>query len=189
MKNTALSKEECLNLLHAALKRDPFFRQDFVLVWFMLITGLRNSETRLMPLKNIDLETRMVILNREQKGEVRSTTVTTALAAELQRYVGHPYFKSWANRNEVPTLFFYKNKHLSAKQLQKKIRDLCIEAGLSRTVTPHDLRRTAGYLMQTSGMNIVEIQHQLGHKILSTTLRYVPPLDELAKILMDTEIN
>jgi integrase/recombinase XerD len=186
VKNTALSKDECLALLHAAMNRDPFFRQDFLLVWFMLVTGLRNSEVRLLSYKNIDLDTRMVFLNKGQKGEARSTTITKALAAELTRYIEHPFFESWS-RNENAILFFHQNKPLSEIKLRKKIKELCIEAGLSRTVTPHDLRRTAGYLMQTSGMNIVEIQKQLGHKILSTTLRYVPPLEELASILLKAE--
>ncbi|MDQ0917551.1 tyrosine-type recombinase/integrase [Paenibacillus sp. V4I5] len=189
VKNTALSIDECLALLYAAMKKDPFFRQDFILVWFMLVTGVRNSEVRLLPYENINLSTRMVILNRGQKGTARSTGITEALAVELQRYIGHPLYESWTKNNENPTLFFHKNKPLSAIQLRQKIKQLCIEAGLSRTVTPHDLRRTAGYLMQTSGMHIVEIQRQLGHKILSTTLRYVPPLGELARILMDTEIK
>jgi integrase/recombinase XerD len=189
VKNTALSIDECLALLHAAMKREPFFRQDFILIWFMLVTGVRNSEVRLPPYENINLNTRMVILNRGQKGTARSTGVTEALAIELQRYIGHPLYESWAKNNENPTLFFHKNKPLSDNQLRQKIKQLCNEAGLSRTVTPHDLRRTAGYLMQTSGMHIVEIQRQLGHKILSTTLRYVPPLDELARILVDTEIK
>lgn len=188
VKNTALSKDECLDLLHAAMKRDPFFRQDFLLVWFMLVTGLRNSEVRLLPYKNIDINTRMVILNRGQKGLARPTTITKALATELQRYIGHPYFNNWS-KNENETLFFHQNKPLSEAKLRSIVKELCIEAGLSRIVTPQDLRRTAGYLMQTSGMHIVEIQHQLGHKILSTTLRYVPPLEDLAKILLDTEIK
>ena len=188
VKNTALSKDECLALLHAAMKRDPFFRQDFILIWFMLVTGLRNTEVRLLPYKNVDLNTRMVLLNQGQKGVVRPTTITKALATELQRYIGHPYYEAWS-KNENATLFFHKNKPLTAKQLQDKVKELCIEAGLSRTVTPHDLRRTTGYLMQTSGMHIVEIQQQLGHKILSTTLRYVPPLEDLAKILINTEIK
>jgi integrase/recombinase XerD len=107
IKNTALSKDECLALLHAAMKRDPFFRQDFIMVWFMLVTGTRNSETRLLPYKNINLNTGMVLLNQGQKGQVRSTTITRALAAELQRYIGHPYFEDWS-RNKNATLFFHK---------------------------------------------------------------------------------
>jgi integrase/recombinase XerD len=187
IKNTVLSKEECLTLLHVAMKKDPLFRQDFVLIWFMLVTGVRNSEARLLSHRNINLNTRMVLLNEGQKGEVRSTSITKALAVELHRYIGHPSYESSKNKGNI-TLFFHEDKPLSEFQLRNKIKKLCVDAGISRPITPHDLRRTSGYLMQTSGMHMVEIQRQLGHKILSTTLRYIPPLEELADILLKAGI-
>lgn len=187
IKNTALSKEECIALLHAALKRDPFFRQDFVLIWFMLVTGVRNSEARLLPYFNVNVDNRMVLLNNGQKGEARSTSITETLAVEIKRYMEHPCYEEWLS-NGNGALFFNGNKVLSDNNLRKKLTKLCKEAGIRR-ITPHDLRRTAGYLMQKSGMNIVEIQRQLGHKILSTTLRYIPPLEELAAALIKTAIK
>jgi integrase/recombinase XerD len=186
IKNTALSKEECLALLRVAVKRDPFFRQDFILLWLMLITGLRNSETRYLSLKNINLDSRMVIVTEKQKGDARSTSITTALSEELKRYTNHPSYLAWVEEGNK-TLFFRNEEALTDKALRKFVKNLCLEANLSRTVTPHDIRRTAGYLMQTAGMNIVEIQRQLGHKDKATTFRYLPPLEDLAKILNEME--
>lgn len=182
IKNTALSKEECLVLLGAALKKDPFFRQDFVLIWFMLITGVRNSEVRCISRTSINLDSRMVMIIEGQKNDVRSTSITPALAEEIKRYTNHPAYIAWTEQ-ENDKLFFRKNKPLTDKALRVILKNLCMEANLSRIVTPHDLRRTAGYLMQSVGMNMVEIQRQLGHQILTTTLRYIPPLNDLAKIL------
>lgn len=182
IKNTALSKEECLALLGAAVKRDPFFRQDFVLIWFMLITGVRNSEVRCISRKSINLESRMVMIIEGQKNDVRSTSITPALAEEIKRYTNHPTYIAWEEKGN-DKLFFRNEKPLSYDALRKILKDLCLEVNLSRTITPHDLRRTASYLMQSAGMNMVEIQRQLGHQILATTLRYIPPLNELAKIL------
>ncbi|MNN32652.1 Tyrosine recombinase XerC [compost metagenome] len=182
IKNTALSKEECLALLGAALKKDPFFRQEFVLIWFMLITGVRNSEVISVSRTSVNLDTRMVVIIEGQKNDARSTSITTALSEELRRYVNHPNYINWAEKGR-DTLFFRKEKPLTGDTLRKLLRDLCLEANLSRIATPHDLRRTAGYLMQSTGMNMVEIQRQLGHRIMATTLRYIPPLNDLAKIL------
>lgn len=117
-----------------------------------------------------------------QKNDARSTSITTALSEELRRYVNHPNYITWAEKGR-DTLFFRKEKPLTGDTLRKLLKNLCLEANLSRIATPHDLRRTAGYLMQSVGMNMVEIQRQLGHQILSTTLRYIPPLNDLAKIL------
>ncbi|MGF7046537.1 integrase [Paenibacillus sp. DS2015] len=76
---------------------------------------------------------------------------------------------------------------MSHQKLSRLIKTLCSESGIEQKVTPHDLRRTSGYLMQAGGMNIIAIQKQLGHEILATTMRYVPPLVDLAKILQETD--
>lgn len=182
IKNTALSKEECLALLEVALKKDPFFRQEFVLIWFMLITGVRNSEVIFLSQASVNLENKIVLIEKGQKGNARSVAITTALSEELGRYMNHPNYLSWTGNNK-DTLFFQEKKQLTSHGLRKILRDLCFEANLSRVVTPHDLRRTTGYLMQSASINMVAIQRQLGHQILSTTLRYVPPLNDLAEIL------
>lgn len=75
---------------------------------------------------------------------------------------------------------------MSVDTFKRILSELSREAGLTRHIGPHDLRRTAGYLMQKGGMNIVDIQHQLRHKNVGTTLRYVPPLIDMAKILEET---
>lgn len=183
IKNTALSKEECLALLGAAIKKDPFFRQEFVLIWFMLITGVRNSEVRSVSRTSVNLDTRMVMIIEGQKNDARSTSITTALSEELRRYINHPNYIAWTEKGNNKLFFRKEKKPLTDKALRVLLKNLCLEANLSRIVTPHDLRRTAGYLLQSVGMNMVEIQRQLGHQILSTTLRYIPPLNDLEKIL------
>lgn len=182
IKNTALSKEECLALLGAALKKDPFFRQEFVLIWFMLITGVRNSEVIFLSQASVNLESKIVLIENGQKGNARSAAITTALAEELGRYMNHPNYVSWTSNNK-DTLFFHEKKEFTPYMLRKLLKDLCLEANLPRVITPHDLRRTTGYLMQSAAINMVTIQRQLGHQILSTTLRYVPQLNGLAEIL------
>ncbi|TJY42673.1 hypothetical protein E5161_07430 [Cohnella pontilimi] len=185
IKNSALSKEECLALLHAAIKKDPFFRQDFVMIWFMLITGLRITEVRLLRRSKVDLDNRMVIINEGQKTDSNSVSISLSLALELQRYVNHPSYLKWEKQGSE-YLFNRKGKAFPYQYLLRKIKKLCKEAGLSKVVTPHDLRRTAGYLMQAGGMNLIEVQRQLRHRILATTLRYIPPLEDLARILEET---
>lgn len=185
IKNTALSKDECLEVLQTAIKKDPFFRQEFLIIWFMLVTGLRNAEVRGLSWTNINFENKMVTINHEQKNNERTASITDALAKEIKRYVNHTNFIDWKNQGN-DKLFYSCGIPLSPEKLCRIVKNLCKEAGITRTVTPHDLRRTSAYLMQTSGMNMVEIQRQLGHKIMATTLRYVPPIQELAEILKRT---
>ncbi|MFC5530998.1 tyrosine-type recombinase/integrase [Cohnella yongneupensis] len=185
IQNTALSIEECYALLKAALLKDPFYRQEFVFIWFMLITGLRKNEVRFLRRKRVNLETRIVHVFDAQKTKQLPIAIPEDLTAELERYIQHPKYSKHANQGDE-YLFHQQGKIMSIYKIKKMLSDLSRDAGLSRQIRPHDLRRTAGYLMQTGGMNIVEIQHQLRHKNLGTTLRYVPPLVDLIKILEDT---
>ncbi|ALS25376.1 tyrosine-type recombinase/integrase [Paenibacillus naphthalenovorans] len=188
VKNTALTKDECMEVLYFALKKDPFYRYEFLLFWFMIVTGLRNSEVRMLRRSKINLDSKRILVNEGQKNASRVAYLTPALAEEIQRFTQHPiYLTTENNGNEF--LFSNQGKAHSANSLGKVIRNLCKNAGITRTVTPHDLRRTAAYLIQTGGMHIIEVQKQLGHKILATTLRYTPPLKELAEILVSVELE
>lgn len=184
IQNSALSREECISFLKAALRRDPFYRQEFVFIWFMLITGLRFSEIRHLKRKRLNLETRIVQIFEAQKTDKRSVAISNDLAEELERYVQHPEYMRYAAQGEE-YLFASRGKRMTFKTIRQLLTEITRDAGLTRHIRAHDLRRTAGYLMQTGGMSIVEIQHQLRHKDLETTLRYVPPLADMAKILDD----
>lgn len=185
IQNTALSKEECIAILKAALLRSPFYRQEFVFIWFMLITGLRISEVRFLRRKRLNLKTRIVHVFEGQKTDQLPVAIPKDLADELDRYIHHPEYMKWANHGEE-YLFHHQGKIMTIPNINRMLSDLSRDAGLARRIRPHDLRRTAGYLMQIGGMNIVDIQHQLRHKELGTTLRYVPPLSDLARILENT---
>jgi integrase/recombinase XerD len=185
IKNTALSKEECIALLRAAIDKDPFFRQEFVLIWLMLVTGLRNSEVRYLTRQKVNFENNIINIDVKQKTNARSVGITDALLVEINRYINHTSYDAWKEQGN-DYLFFCKNKQITIKKLSDIVKDLSERAKLSRKVTPHDLRRTAGYLMQSSGMHIMEIQRQLGHELTATTLRYTPSLGNLARLLSET---
>jgi len=185
IQNTALSKAECLALLQAALHRSPFYRQEFVFLWFMLITGLRISEVRFLRRKRVNLDTRIVHVFDAQKTEKLPVALPKDLTVELQRYIQHPEYLKYADQGDE-YLFHQQGKIMTVDKIKRILSELSLDADLERHIRPHDLRRTAGYLMQTNGMSIVDIQHQLRHKNVGTTLRYVPPLNNLTKILEDT---
>ncbi|CAG7658362.1 tyrosine-type recombinase/integrase [Paenibacillus allorhizosphaerae] len=182
VQNTALSMEECKLLLRAAIKRDPFYRQEFVLIWFMILTGLRISEVRCLRRSKLNLDTRIVYVSEGYKTTTRPVAISEDLANEIARYIDHPHYQNGANQGDE-FLFHDNGEQFPYKKVAKILKKCSKEAGLTRIVRPHDLRRTTGYLMQIGGSNPIDIQRQLGHKDLATTLLYVPPLIDLAKIL------
>ncbi|MDH4615574.1 tyrosine-type recombinase/integrase [Brevibacillus sp. AY1] len=109
-----------------------------------------------------------------------------SLVVELERYLHHPVVEEWRNSGHSghSEVFFENNRPLTKAALNRIIKNLCLEAGIQKTVTAHSFRHTTAYLMQSSGIDIIAIKRQLRHKQLSTTLRYVPPVDA-AKLLND----
>ncbi|MCQ6561524.1 tyrosine-type recombinase/integrase [Paenibacillus mendelii] len=184
IQNTSLSKAECYALLKAALRKNPFCRQEFVFIWFMLIRGLRISEVRFLRRKRINLETRIVHVFEAQKNDKRPVAIPKDLSKELKRYTQHPDYLKYANQGDE-FLFHQQGKTMTVYTVNRILSELSRDAGLSRHIRPHDLRRTAGYLMQTAGMNITDIQNQLRQNDVATTMRYVPPLADMASILED----
>lgn len=112
-----------------------------------------------------------------------------SLVVELERYLHHPVVEEWRNSGHSghsghSEVFFENNRPLTKAALNRIIKNLCLEAGIQKTVTAHSFRHTTAYLMQSSGIDIIAIKRQLRHKQLSTTLRYVPLVDA-AKLLND----
>lgn len=99
-----------------------------------------------------------------------------SLVDELKRYLQHPSYHEWlkSGRREV---FFENYRPLTKNSLNKIIKQLCQKALIQKNVSAHCFRHTTAYLMQCSGIDLSIIQRQLRHKKLSTTLRYLPPVD------------
>ena len=56
-------------------------------------------------------------------------------------------------------------------------------AGVKRRIRLHDYRHTMAYLMYSRKIRVATIQEQLRHARLASTIHYLPPGAELAKIL------
>jgi integrase len=58
-------------------------------------------------------------------------------------------------------------------RLGKKFQELCSKQGITRRITPHDLRRTAAVGMLEQTGDIRDVQSLLGHRQLQSTLWYL----------------
>ncbi|RNB92497.1 site-specific integrase [Brevibacillus fluminis] len=170
--NRALSLKESEQLLQVALKADPFTRQYYVIVLLLLTTGLRNSELRSLTYDQIDFERNVIYVDKGQKTNANTVYMTDNLADEMARYLFHPHFVQWKEKNN--SIIFHKNNAPYRNDtLNNLLKTLSKQAGIKKEVSAHCLRHTMAYLMQKEGVSIRVIQRQLRHKMLGTTLRYV----------------
>jgi integrase/recombinase XerD len=179
----SLSVDECRRLFQAALKADPFVRKYYTLFLLMTTTALRNREIIQLSYEQIDFDRKVILVNKGQKTSSEVVYMPDSLVYELDRYLHHDSVEEW-RKSGHSEVFFENNRPLTKESLNRIIKTLCREAGIQKKVTAHSFRHTTAYLMQSSGIDIIAIKRQLRHKQLSTTLRYVPPVDA-AKLLND----
>ena len=130
-------------------------------------TGLRISEALVLTPEDID-SARMLIHVRCGKGQkARQVPLSPRLLCELREYYRHC-------RPEV-VLFpgQYPPRPVNAGTVQIACRDAAREAGLKKQVTPHTLRHSYATGLLEAGVDILAIQHLLGHSSLSSTLIYL----------------
>ena len=129
--------------------------------------GLRSAElVRLKPI-HIDAD-RMCIRVEQGKGRKdRYTLLSPKLLAELREYwkLYRPTEWMFTNRSD--------NNHLSAASAQSLFSTLKKRAGVTRGHGIHALRHSFGTHLMEAGVPLPVIQRMMGHKSISTTLRYL----------------
>jgi integrase/recombinase XerC len=73
---------------------------------------------------------------------------------------------------EVPLFLNLRGGRLTARSVDRLIKNYTRQAGIFRKVSPHSLRHTFATHLLDAGADIREIQEMLGHASLSTTQRY-----------------
>lgn len=130
-------------------------------------TGMRISEALALTPEDID-SARMLIRIRCGKGQKeRLVPLSARLLSELREYYRQC-------RPEV-VLFpgQYPPRPINAATVQLACKEAAAQAGLKKTVTPHTLRHSYATGLLEAGVDILAIQHLLGHSSLSTTLIYL----------------
>ncbi len=134
--------------------------------------GLRVSELAGLNLLNLDLDKgtarvlgkgnkeRIVPLGRSAVDAVRVYRKRLAVETGIGIAVDGPLFLN--NRNQ----------RLTVRSIDRILKKLAADCGLTIPVSPHALRHTFATHMLDAGADLRVVQEMLGHKSLSTTQRY-----------------
>jgi integrase/recombinase XerD len=187
----SISIDETRLLLHVAKKMDPFHKMYFVIILLLVTTGLRNMDIRKLKISNVNFENKTILVEKSKSKEVASVYMTQLLADELKRYINHPIWQQWAGDDDKELFFNPRTmKPYTTKNFINLIKRIAKKAGIKKNVTPHTLRFTAAMILLESGFSLKEIQTQLRHKSLATTLRYLkmnPQYTEYYERLLDDD--
>jgi site-specific recombinase XerD len=172
-----LESHELLALLKAAKTRS---NRDWAMILLTYRHGMRASEVCNLKLADVDMKCHTITFQRV-KGSLKSMQ-------PLERLAGQPLLDERAalrlwlvERHDDSDYLFTSQKggKLSENGFWRLCKVVMADAGLEGR-SCHSLKHTRASLMIEGGANLAEVRQMLGHKSLSSTLRYVHATDEQA---------
>jgi len=149
-------------------------RRLYQLTTLMLFTGARFIEVANLEWSDINFHTNLIYFKKTKNGNDRYIKMTERVfnvIKELQREKNNTSLI-------IPTSFETKYMQMP-KQWQKQV-DKLIENNINlgrNKITTHSLRHTHASWLAQSGVDILHIKEQLGHKKIETTMRYAHLID------------
>lgn len=162
-----LDPGELSRLLQAA---DASSAQDAALIRMLAYTGVRVSE--LCGATTADLQTEMGVLTvevRRKGGRRQRVTIANAAAEALRRHL---------DGRSGPLFVDGHGERMRPHQVTYRVRALCVQAGV-KVLSPHGLRHTMATLALRQTNDPQTVQRLLGHRRVTTTMRYLRPVEEV----------
>ena len=158
----ALTKEE-FEILRTGAKT---LRQKAILE-FLYSTGCRLEEVERMNKSDIDwYRLQIDVIGKGNKE--RTVYINPTTQVHLKLYLN--------SRIDISDALFVSHKkphnRLSGRGIEREVKDIMKQSGLSKNVYPHLIRHTMATHLLNSGMDITVLQKILGHDDPSTTLIY-----------------
>jgi integrase/recombinase XerD len=180
-----LGVEEVERLIQQPDVSTPRGLRDRALIEVLYATGMRVSE--LIHLRASDLNLEAGYLSCTGKGnKQRIVPIGDQASAWLTKYIQHGR-PALVGKRQSPWLFVNAKRggSLSRVGFWKILKGYGLQAGLSRTLSPHVLRHSFATHLLEHGADLRSIQMMLGHADLSTTQIYTHVLEARLRAVYD----
>ena len=175
-----LNLDETLAILGTARSRSA---RDWAMILLTYRHGMRASEICALELNDVNVKDGLLSIRR-LKGSLHTTQ-------PLYRHKGQPLLdemtalRSWLRERKSdgsPFLFLsQKGGRLHRSQFFRVFRDCAVAAGLARAKChPHVLKHSLASHLIAGNVNLALVRQCLGHKSISSTMRYVGVSDSQA---------
>lgn len=167
-----LPADDIKRLLEApASRRTPKSLRDAALLNVLYATGMRVTEAVSLRVEDVDLEGSVLYcLGKDESPRTLPFDESTRIVLGDYLENGRPHL---VKDKDVQALFLnHRGQQLTRQGLWLIIKAYADEANLGDGVTPHTLRHSFAAHRLSSGADLREVQHLLGHANISTTLVY-----------------
>lgn len=134
--------------------------------------GLRVGELVALRVRDVDGERQLLRIEQGKGGKDRLVRLGPALLGELRAHWRRYRPRQWLFPGQRPTV------HLCDTSIQKAYGAAKAGAGIAKRGGIHSLRHAYATHQLGAGMPVTELQRQLGHSHVSSTLRYLHWLPE-----------
>ncbi len=164
-----LSVQEMDQLLSQLVCCDQKSCRDCALVMLMCITGLRVGELVALDVSDVDLDAATVRC-RSEKGE-RLVDISGGLE-QITRYITSARTKLVDDPQETALLVNLNGERMTRQGVWKILKQYQDKAGIQREISPHLLRHSVAVHLLKRGLDVRQVQQQLGHRSQSATQIY-----------------
>lgn len=157
----------------------PFTFKDVrasVFFWLLYSNGPRISEVVGLNAGDINLETGVIVI-RHGKGDKERQVILTAPALEKVK----AWLILYPKKPNEPLFHNRCGERISASGLRADFKRIAAARGISRRVWPHLVRHTYATHGLDNGMGLEDIQKNLGHSSMNTTLIYAHVTENKAR--------
>ena len=166
------TKEKAKELLELLQQREN--KRLYELTTLLLFTGARFSEVARLTWSDINFNTSLIFFASSKDGNARYIKMSNRVLE-----VVNTLYKNKINNLVIPTINGNKYEKMP-KEWQIEVDKLIPgndDANKDR-LTTHSLRHTHASWLAQSGVDILQIREQLGHKKIETTMRYSHLIDD-----------
>ena len=166
------TKEKAQELLELLQQREN--KRLYELTTLLLFTGARFSEVARLTWSDINFNTNLIYFASSKDGNARYIKMSNRVLE-----VVNSLYKNKINNLVIPTINGNKYEKMP-KEWQIEVDKLIPgndDANKDR-LTTHSLRHTHASWLAQSGVDILHIKEQLGHKKIETTMRYSHLIDD-----------
>ena len=163
-----LSKQEVWQMLTTAT-----LLKHKILIGLIYGCGLRCMEVRNIEIKHLDFDRKLLHIVQGKGNKDRMVPLSDHIIRGIKKYIA----------SEAPQQFLFTgisgqagddfDSRYSQRGVQWVVKTIAKKAGILKEVHTHTLRHSYATHLLEDGLNIVSLQHLLGHKNIETTMEYL----------------
>ena len=171
-KERMILSEKEVKTLYQMCGSDALGQRDRAMLSVYYGCGLRRTEGIKLDVGDVLFEKRLLYVSQSKNGWSRYVPLVSSVQKDLELYINGGR-KILSNGRSPARLFLSeRGSELSPSSMLVRLKDLLVQAGLSREICLHSLRHSIGTHLRNKGMKLEQISLFLGHKSLDSSQIY-----------------